>query len=214
MYEFARGPLVWIAFLVFFLGCLFRIVAIALSAKKDKVVYPYLDFKSSLRSIIRWITPFATVNMRRRPLFTLVSILFHICLLSVPLFLSGHVVMFRNSWGAGWWSLPDGPATAMTVYVVAVGALFALRRIADPTVRFVTFLGDYVILALVLAPFVTGLMAHYQVFDYKTIITLHIWTGALWLMAIPTTRLAHMFFFPLTRAYMGSEFGFRGAKDW
>jgi len=102
----------------------------------------------------------------------------------------------------------------MAVYVVAMGVLFALRRIAEPTVRFVTFLGDYVILALVLAPFVTGLMAHYQVFDFETIITLHIWTGALWLMAIPTTRLAHIFFFPLTRAYMGSEFGVRGAKDW
>ena len=32
---------------------------------------------------------------------------------------------------------------------------------------------------------------------------------------IPFTRIAHMLFFPVTRAYMGSEFGFvRGTKDW
>jgi hypothetical protein len=32
---------------------------------------------------------------------------------------------------------------------------------------------------------------------------------------IPFTRIAHMLFFPLTRAYMGSEFGYvRGTRDW
>ncbi len=35
------------------------------------------------------------------------------------------------------------------------------------------------------------------------------------LVAIPFTRLSHMLFAPLTRAYMGSEFGgIRHAKDW
>jgi hypothetical protein len=41
------------------------------------------------------------------------------------------------------------------------------------------------------------------------------WTGALFLGMIPFTRIAHMLYFPLTRAYMGSEFGYvRNAKDW
>ena len=61
----------------------------------------------------------------------------------------------------------------------------------------------------------TGLMAHYQVFHYQTIVIIHMWTGAIWLAMIPFTRIAHMLFFPVTRAYMGSEFGFvRGTRDW
>ena len=51
--------------------------------------------------------------------------------------------------------------------------------------------------------------------DYQTIVIIHMWTGAIWLAMIPFTRIAHMLFFPLTRAYMGSEFGHvRGTKDW
>jgi len=103
----------------------------------------------------------------------------------------------------------------MVIIVLVGGLTFVLRRIANPTVRFVTTASDYVLAALVLAPFATGLMAYYQVFDYQIILILHMWTGALWLAMIPFTRIVHMLFFPLTRGYMGSEFGFvRGSKDW
>ena len=64
-------------------------------------------------------------------------------------------------------------------------------------------------------PFVTGLMAYYQVFDYRTMVIIHMWTGAIWLAMIPFTRIAHMLYFPLTRAYMGCEFGYvRNSRDW
>ena len=46
-------------------------------------------------------------------------------------------------------------------------------------------------------------------------IILHILSGELWLAAIPFTRLSHMVLAPLSRAYIGSEFGaVRHAKDW
>ena len=215
MYEFARGPLVWIAFAAFVVGIIYRLVTMIILAKKDKMVYPYVSFKFGLRSIIRWLTPYGTVNMRLRPAFTLVSFLFHICLVIAPLFVLGHVMSFEESWGFSWWNMPDTLANAMTILVVFGGLVFALRRIADPAVRFVTSLSDYLILLVVLAPFITGLLAYYQVFDYEAAITLHIISGAVWLIAIPFTRLVHMIFFPLTRGYMGSEFGFvRNARDW
>ena len=215
MYEFARGPLVWIAFLVFILGSLYRIISIIIMAKKDKVVYPYMDLKFGLRSIMHWTVPYASRNMRMRPVFTFLSFLFHICLLITPIFVLGHIVLWKESWGVSWWSLPEALSNAMTITVIAIGIIFALRRLVDPVVRYVTSVSDYLILALVLSPFVTGLLAYYQVFDHKTAVTVHIWTGALWLMAIPLTRLSHMLFFPLTRAYMGCEFGLvRNSKDW
>jgi nitrate reductase gamma subunit len=215
MYEFVRGPLVWAGFIVFFGGMIYRLIAIAFLSKKDKVVYPYIRLRFGLRSVIRWLTPYGTVNMRMRPVFTFLSFLFHVCLLATPIFALGHVMSWKESWGVSWWTLPDGLTNVMTIIVVLTGLMFVLRRIADPAVRFVTSFSDFIIIAVVLAPFITGLMAYYQVFDYEIVITAHMVTGAVFLMVIPFTRLVHMMFFPLTRAYMGSEFGYvRNAKDW
>lgn len=215
MYEFARGPLVWIAFLVFFLGSIYRILWMIFFSKKDKVVHPYMNWKFGLRSILHWIVPFGSRNMRMQPLFTIVSFLFHICLLITPVFVLGHIVLWQESWGISWWHIPESLTNMMAIVVVFSIIIFILRRIADSTVRYVTSLSDYLLLLVVLAPFATGLLAYYQVFDYKTVITLHICAGAIWLMVIPFTRIVHMLFFPFTRAYMGCEFGLvRNSKDW
>jgi nitrate reductase gamma subunit len=215
MYEFARGPLVWVAFAVLLVGSAYRVISITRMAKKDKVVWPYMSWRFGLRSVVHWLTPYGSTNMRLRPAFTFLSFLFHVCLLLTPILTLGHVVLWQESWGISWWSLPDSLSKAMVIVVLLGGVVFVLRRIANPTVRFVTSASDYVLVVLVMAPFATGLMAYYQVFDYEMIIIIHMWLGAIWLAMIPFTRIAHMLFFPLTRAYMGSEFGHvRGTKDW
>jgi len=215
MYEFARGPLVWIAFLFFFIGSFYRIIWIILSSKKDKVVHPYMSWKFGLRSLIHWIIPFGSRNMRMKPLFTLISFLFHFCLLVSPIFVLSHIILWNESWSISWWSLPESLSNIMAIIVVISIVLFALRRVAQPTVRYVTSFSDYLLLLIVGAPFITGILAYYQVFDYNTIITIHIISGAAWLMAIPFTRIVHMLFFPFTRSYMGGEFGHvRNSKDW
>jgi len=215
MYEFSRGPLVWIAFFIFFAGSLYRLVAMVINSKKEKVVHPYMNLKFGLRSIMHWIIPMGSRNMRIQPVFTILSFLFHACLLITPLFVLGHIMLWKESWGISWWTLPESLSNIMTFFVVIIGLIFIMRRIADPTVRYVSTFKEYLLLIMVLAPFITGLMAYYQMFDYKTIITIHMWTGAIWLAAIPLTWLSHMFYFPFTRAYMGCEFGLvRNSRDW
>jgi nitrate reductase gamma subunit len=206
---------VWIAFAILLIGSVYRIVSIARMAKKDKVFWPYMNWGAGLRSIMHWTLPYGSRNMRLRPAFTALSFLFHICLILTPILTVAHVMLWRESWGVSWWALPDTLSKVMTIIVIVGALTFLLRRIANPTVRFVTSKSDFVLGVLVLAPFATGLMAYYQVFDYQTIIIIHMWTGAIWMAMIPFTRIAHMLFFPLTRAYMGSEFGHvRGTKDW
>ena len=215
MYELSRGPLVWIAFAILLIGSAYRIISISRMAKKDKVFWPYMNWGAGLRSILHWTLPYGSRNMRLRPVFTALSFLFHICLLLTPILTVAHVMLWRESWGVSWWTLPDTLSKVMAIIVIVGALTFLLRRIANPTVRFVTSTSDFVLVVLVLAPFATGLMAYYQIFDYQTIIIIHMWTGAIWLAMIPFTRIAHMLFFPLTRAYMGSEFGHvRGTKDW
>jgi len=176
--------LVWVAFIVFTLGSLYRLIDMfMLVNKKEKFILSYMSWRYGLRSILHWIIPFGSEGWRSHPAMTIVTFAFHICLIIIPVFLSC--------------------------------IFFLIRRLTSPEVKFVTSVSDYVILAIVAAPFITGFLAYHQWVEYQLIAILHILSGEIMLMAIPFTRLSHMLFSPLTRAYMGSEFGgIKNAKDW
>lgn len=215
MFDFVRGPLVWIALIVFVAGTLSRLAMIAITIRKDKTVLPAMSFKFSARSLFHWLLPFGSRSMRMRPFFSALSYAFHVCLLVLPLFVMGHAVLWQESWAVRWWSLPALVADLMTAVVIFAGLVFLLRRILSPEVRNVNTWWDYVVLCIAVAPFLTGFIAYHQWLPYKTIITLHIMTGAIWLVAIPFTWLQHMFVFFFSRSFMGSEFGaVRNARDW
>lgn len=215
-YNFVSGPLAWAAFLLFFGGSLYRIVRLlTLVARKEHFIFTYMSWRYSLRSILHWIIPFATVNWRRQPILTVVTFAFHICLLATPVLLLSHVVLWDEAFGISWWALPDAVADVMTVIVVLGAVYFLIRRLTRPEVQFVTSASDYLILAIVAAPFITGFLAYHQWGDYPLMMGLHVLAGNIMLAAIPFTRLSHMIFSPFTRAYMGSEFGkVRHARDW
>jgi nitrate reductase gamma subunit len=216
LYIFVTGPLAWTAFILFIGGSLYRLIAmLILAIRKERFIFSYMSWKYGIRSILHWITPFAAENMRRHPILTVVTFAFHICLILTPIFLLSHVILWDESWNVSWWSLPDGVADFMTMIVIAGCIFFLVRRLASPEVQFVTSASDYVILAIVAAPFVTGFFAYHQWFAYKSFMILHILAGEIMLVAIPFTRLSHMIYSPFTRAYMGSEFGgVRHARDW
>ena len=216
LYRLATGPLAWAAFIIFIGGSLFRLIHLmALVHRKEKFIYTYMSLKFSLRSIIHWLSPFATVNWRLHPWLTIVTFAFHICLVVTPVFLLAHVVLWDEAWSVSWWALPDWLAVIMSVIVMAGCVFFFVRRLVTPEVAYVTSASDYAILALVATPFLTGLIAYFQWFDVRLFTLLHVLSGEAMLVAVPFTRISHMLFAPLTRAYMGSEFGaLRHAKDW
>ncbi len=216
VYQFVSGPLACLAFTVFIVGSLYRLLHMfVLVRRKEKFIFSFMSWKYSLRSIFHWIIPFASVNMRKHPVMTLVTFTFHICLLMAPVFLLSHTVLWDESWNIRLWSLPDPVSDAMTLAVIGCCVFFGIRRIKQPEVRYLTFASDYGILGMVAAPFVTGFIAYHQWADYPIFMVLHILSGEILLAAIPFTRLSHMLFSPFTRAYMGSEFGnVRHARDW
>jgi nitrate reductase gamma subunit len=216
LYRWATGPLVWLAFIVFIGGSLFRLTRLLLLVhRKEKFIYSYMSLKFSLRSILHWLTPFGTANWRLHPWLTIVTFSFHICLVLTPIFLLAHIVLWDEAWNISWWALPDGLAIVMTLVVIGGSLFFFVRRRVTPEVAYVTAASDYVILLLTAAPFVTGLIAYFQWFDVRFFTLLHVLAGEAMLVAVPFTRISHMLFAPLTRAYMGSEFGgIRHARDW
>ena len=153
--------------------------------------------------------------MRRNPEVTLVTFAFHVCLIVTPIFLLPHNILISRALGISWWTLPKGVADIMTLIVIITAFIFLLRRLTSPVVKYVTTPSDYVLLAIAVAPFITGFLAYHHLLPYKTISTLHILSGVVMLVAVPFTRLSHMLYFVFTRSYMGSEFGaVRNSKDW
>ena len=111
LYNVATGPLVWITFIVFVGGGLYRVASlIFLARKKEKFIFSFLSLTYSLRSIFHWFTPFASLVMRKNPVMTLVAFVFHICLLMVPIFLFSHIILWDEAWQVNWWYLPDAAA--------------------------------------------------------------------------------------------------------
>ncbi|MGD9217629.1 MAG: hypothetical protein PVJ84_22650, partial [Desulfobacteraceae bacterium] len=84
-----------------------------------------------------------------------------------------------------------------------------LRRIALPQVRILTKPYDLLVLAIAMAPFLTGFLAHMQVGNYNLWLILHILSGEIMLVAIPFTKLSHFLLFFLSRAQLGMDFGIK-----
>lgn len=216
IYQLLSGPMLWLAFILFIGGSLYRLGHLyALVLRKERFMLSYWDLKHGLLSVLRWLTPFGTTSMRLQPVLTAVAFVFHICLLLVPIFLSAHIVLWEEAWNIQWWSLPEPVAELMSLAVVAACVYFLVRRLKRPDVRYLTSASDYLLLAIVAAPFVTGLYCLYQWPGYAVAHLLHIFTGEVMLVAIPFTRLSHMILAVFTRSYTGSEFGaIRHARDY
>jgi nitrate reductase gamma subunit len=214
LYELLRGPLLWLAFGVFLGGMVVRLALfVATSRNKDKPIYRFWSWKWFWLSIVHWIVPL-NVTAKKNPVVTIVGFLFHICLLVTPLFLLAHGVLWYESWEISWWSLSEKVADYMTLVAIGCGLFFLVRRLVAPHVRLITTAADYVLLAVTLAPFITGYLAYHQYFDYYTVMILHMIFGELMLVVIPFTKLSHFLMFFVSRAVTGMEFGRRDAPSW
>ena len=146
---------------------------------------------------------------------TIMTFVFHVFLIAVPIFLLGHNMVLDQSWGLSLLSLPESITDILTVVVLICAAFFLARRLFLARVRAITTTYDYVILLIAAAPFLTGYFAYHQWFNYDTVMTLHILAGEVMLITIPFTKLGHMLFFFLYRFLIGSEYSFaKGARAW
>jgi len=215
IYELVRGPFAWVALIVFVAGSLYRIAAMLISGKKEPSLYPATSLKDGLRSILHGLMPFGSTYMRRQPLFTVVTIGFHLGVIILPLFLLAHTVLWYESWQILWWSLPDLLADIVAVWVMLACVYFLVRRSTVPEVKQVTRPTDILLPAIVLLTFLTGFLAYHQWGPYRPMLILHILAGEILLVTIPFSKLGHMLFVMFSRAYMGAEFGkVLKAREW
>ncbi|MEN8210406.1 MAG: hypothetical protein ABFR31_01700 [Thermodesulfobacteriota bacterium] len=221
-YDFIRGPMAWIAFIVFFAGTLFQIFRLLSLTKEQSIskltpgpgrFIPKRADNKDKKDWVMWLKlSIAGVN----PFMTIVSTIFHVLLIVMPIFVLGHNILLDNSFGISIVSLSESVSDFLTIIVILCACIFLYRRLFLDRVKAITTWSDYFFLFLAAAPFVTGFLAYHQVFDnYRLIISLHILSGEFMLMAVPFTKFVHMIYIVIIRFTVVSEYSLgRGNRTW
>jgi len=214
MYDFLTGPMFWLSLGICLIGMLVRFVLYfrGLNWQMDRVAYkayPAQGLKGALKSIVKWLIPFGTHSWRKQPFMTVIFFGFHIGAVLVPLFLLAHNLFLEEKIGFSLITLNPLLADGLTWGVVVSALFLALRRIALPEVRILTTSYDYFILLISVAPFITGLLARYEVGNYSFWLMLHILCGEALLIAIPFTKLSHIVLFFASRAQLGMDYAIK-----
>ncbi|MDY6934826.1 MAG: hypothetical protein SVZ03_11495 [Spirochaetota bacterium] len=227
MYEFVRGPMMWITFIIVIFGLVYQIFRLLSVTTIKENIYFTKKIEKQKKSIINYFKEVVTFifsvslieNMRLKlrgtilksePFLVILTTIFHVCIIITPIFLMGHNILLFQSWNVSLCSFAESTTDILTIIFLLCAFIFLIRRIFVSRVRSVTSVYDYLLLLITIAPFLTGYLAYHQLIDYKTIITIHIIAGELMLISIGLTKLGHMVFFSFVRFFIGSEYSFRG----
>jgi len=222
LYDFLIGPGVWIAFSVFIGGLVCKIIFFCgLSYERDKIIYHHINLFWWMKSIFHWLVPLGSISFRKQPVFGLVFYIFHLFLFMIPLFLLAHNILWQEAVGFNLPSLSDIVADYSTFLIMICILFLFVRRLVRPEVRAISKVWDYLLLLLVLSPFLSGYLTYHQCGNYELMMILHIVTGELMLIIVPFSKLSHIILFFFTRGFIGQEMGARrenggcmGAKVW
>lgn len=214
LYDFVTGPLALVSLLIFFVGIIVRVILYirGLDWRLDRVTYTVNvkhGIKGALRSLFFWLMPYGTRSWRVKPVVTLLVFALHIGILFTPVFLSAHNIILQEKLNFSFFTIPDGLADVLTIIVLISAVGLLIRRLALPEVRQITDAKDYVMIAITIAPFLTGFLAFHQVYDPHFWTIAHIISGEIMLVAIPFTKLSHFIMFFCTRVQIGMDYGIK-----
>ena len=213
-YFLLEGPVFWISVLIFITGVVFQAGQMLSLTRKRAASLPAAvigvkrhrpSLTQNARSLLLGIKGSLLWDNR---ILAAVSIIFHICFLVLPFFISAHNVLLREAFGVSLPSLPPAAVDTMIWTFLGCVLFFLLRRVLVARVRAITTLGDYLFLLLAAAPFVTGYFAHHHILNSHAMTVLHIASAELVLILIPFTRFVHMIFFFIGRFGVAGQYSF------
>jgi nitrate reductase gamma subunit len=215
--DFAKGPLFRLTFLIMVLGLARLLImdiynaVVAYRNAGDK----NLNWSDAARKTLQWLFPIRRV-LTARPFYSLISILFHIGLIIVPIFLLAHIQLWKSSLGMSWWSLPVFWADWLTIMTIATGLLLIIGRLASKNARHLSRPQDYIWPLLLILPFLTGYICASTVLApgvYQTLLLIHILSGELIFVLIPFTKVAHCVLMPLSQFIIALAWKFPARVD-
>jgi nitrate reductase gamma subunit len=200
--DWARGPVFLFAITFTVLGLL-RHVALTVwevTSAVRRAGDQTMPYRTVLRATLEWLFPLRKV--RYRLLFSLTSVLFHVAVIIVPIFLAGHIALWTRGLGISWPAIPNGLADVLTLTGIITAVALVVERLAARATRGLSRFEDYFLPLAIAVPFATGyLVAHPAVnpFGFEATLFVHVMSGNLVLILTPLTKLSHMVLLPGTQ---------------
>lgn len=200
--DWAMGPLFWTALIFMFFGLARHV---GLTVWESARAYRRAGDKNFptgklMGTTVHWLFPFKKVW--NRPLFSLTTILFHIGVILVPLFLAGHIKLWREGVGLSWPALPNGVATTLTWIVIATAIMVVIQRASARDSRVLSRFQDYALPLFIVVPFLTGFLVMHPAwnpFARDPVLLVHVLSADLLIFLVPLTKLSHMILMPFTQ---------------
>jgi nitrate reductase gamma subunit len=193
--EFAKGPLFAFTFLIMILGLarysIIQFYSIFISKGKQLKNVPW---KKIISDMVSWVIPVKHF-IKGTVLFSTVSFIFHITAIMVSIFLVDHIVLWEKFSGI---DLPSiGRALADVLTLLTIGCILVLIacRIFIKRQIEMSKKSDYILLIMVLLPFLFGFFACHpgvNPFSWNTAMLIHILSAEALFIVIPFTKLAHI----------------------
>jgi nitrate reductase gamma subunit len=212
--NWARGPFFWAALTFMILG-LFRHVFVTtweIRRVMGRAGDKRLPYRKIIKATASWLFPFA--KLRNRMFFGLTSLVFHISIIVVPIFLAGHIALWRRGAGISWAAIPNGLADVLTIAAVVTALLLILQRATARDTRSLSRFTDYILPLVIAVPFVTGFLVMHPAwnpFAYEGTLLVHVMSANVLMILMPLTKLSHAVLLPGTQ--LVSEVAWRWPAD-
>lgn len=211
--DFARGPALQWALIIFVVGVTYRLLAIFMFGQKKPLSAPRGNATvAGYKTIASRIVPHA-VFRKRLGMQYVVGMLWHIGFVFVLFLFQPHILFFEGLLGLSWPGVANNivmPVAGVTLVLLVVAIA---RRLNDPVLKLLSGPGDFLSLVITALPLATGLLASAHLgAQYETLLALHLLSISLFLVWMPFSKLMHMMLFIPSRKRLGSKLGYKGVK--
>ncbi len=149
----------------------------------------YFSWQKKLSAFLRLLLPYHK-TAAKRPVYFNLRLIYHGCLFTVPVWFSGHIVLWEESrleWT--WTPLPEVWIDWMTLTVLLITLFFLLKRCLVKHARIHSTASDYFLLIFTGLPFLTGYFLTYGTLDFSPffseyLFTMHILSGEIFLLVV------------------------------
>ena len=207
--EFVKGPLFRLAFGIMVLGLarnLFLSISNMIqvwSKAGDKTI----NWKLVIKRTMQWMFPFGRL-FRSRPLYSVMSILFHVGVILVPIFLFAHIELWKLSIGISWPALGQTFAHYLSILTIIMCFGLFIGRVAFKESRKISRPQDYIWPLLIVVPFISGFLAAHpnmNPINYNLMMIIHMMSSEIIFIFVPFTKIAHSVLLPIS--HLVSELG-------
>jgi nitrate reductase gamma subunit len=153
-----------------------------------------------LAATLKWLVP--ADRLGNRLAFSLTTLVFHVSVILVPLFLAGHIALWGPTLGFTLPALPNYLATSLTVAAIVTALALVIERVASRDTRFLSRFQDYALPLVIAVPFATGFLVMHpglNPFSYNVTLLAHVVSANFVLILVPITKLSHVVLLPATQ---------------